>query len=145
MHQLCQSIFQLIPRQHIFVCTHNHGVLGSCDVITDKQLFIKLFTRTQAAEFDGDITIEFSGLRPGEKLYEELLIGDNVAATQHPMIMRANEDMLSWDELKDRLTQLMHAVHQDDYVQVRQILCNTVSGYSPEGEIVDWVYQQSRS
>lgn len=48
----------------------------------------------------GDIAIEFSGLRPGEKLYEELLIGDNVNPTDHPMIMRANEEHLSWEAFK---------------------------------------------
>jgi FlaA1/EpsC-like NDP-sugar epimerase len=92
----------------------------------------------------GDIAIEFTGLRPGEKLYEELLIGDNVVATQHPMIMSANEDHLSWDVLKDKLTQLLAAVDQDDYARVRQLLRDTVSGYSPDGEIVDWIYQQRR-
>lgn len=92
----------------------------------------------------GDIAIEFTGLRPGEKLYEELLIGDNVVATQHPMIMSANEDYLAWDVLKDKLTELLTAVEQDDYTRVRQLLRETVSGYSPEGEIVDWIYQQRR-
>ncbi len=92
----------------------------------------------------GDISIEFTGLRPGEKLYEELLIGDNVVATQHPMIMSANEDHLSWDVLKGKLTELLAAVDEDDYTRVRQLLRETVSGYSPEGEIVDWIYQQRR-
>lgn len=92
----------------------------------------------------GDIAIEFSGLRPGEKLYEELLIGDNVVATQHPMIMSANEDHLPWDVLKDKLTQLLAAVDADDYNRVRQLLRDTVSGYAPDGEIVDWIYQQRR-
>lgn len=92
----------------------------------------------------GDIAIEFTGLRPGEKLYEELLIGDNVAATQHPMIMTANEDHLSWDALKVKLTELLAAVDQDDYARVRQLLRDTVSGYTPDGEIVDWIYQQRR-
>ncbi len=92
----------------------------------------------------GDIAIEFSGLRPGEKLYEELLIGDNVVATQHPMIMSANEDYLSWDVLKDKLAELLTAVEQDDYTRVRQLLRETVSGYTPDGEIVDWIYQQRR-
>lgn len=92
----------------------------------------------------GDITIEFSGLRPGEKLYEELLIGDNVVGTPHPMIMSANEDYLSWDVLKGKLTELLAAVDQDDYKRVRQLLRDTVSGYSPDGEIVDWIYQQRR-
>ncbi|CAM3883939.1 polysaccharide biosynthesis protein [Pseudomonas wadenswilerensis] len=92
----------------------------------------------------GDIAIEFSGLRPGEKLYEELLIGDNVVATQHPMIMSANEDYLVWDVLKERLTEILAAVEADDYGRVRQLLRETVSGYAPDGEIVDWIYQQQR-
>ena len=92
----------------------------------------------------GDISIEFTGLRPGEKLYEELLIGDNVAATPHPMIMTANEDHLPWDLLKARLTELLAALDRDDYSRVRQLLRETVSGYAPDGEIVDWIYQQRR-
>jgi FlaA1/EpsC-like NDP-sugar epimerase len=92
----------------------------------------------------GDIAIEYTGLRPGEKLYEELLIGDNVSATEHPMIMRANEEHLDWDVLKDRLAKLLKAVDNDDYPQVRQLLCEVVSGYVPEGEIVDLIYQQRR-
>lgn len=92
----------------------------------------------------GDISIEFTGLRPGEKLYEELLIGDNVAATPHPMIMTANEDHLPWEVLKARLGDLLAAVELDDYARVRQLLRETVSGYTPDGEIVDWIYQQRR-
>jgi UDP-N-acetylglucosamine 4,6-dehydratase len=90
----------------------------------------------------GDIAIEFSGLRPGEKLYEELLIGDDVIATEHPMIMRANEDHLSWDDFKVVLSELLQAVEQDDYDRVRKLLRQTVSGYAPEGEIVDWIHQR---
>jgi FlaA1/EpsC-like NDP-sugar epimerase len=92
----------------------------------------------------GDISIEFTGLRPGEKLYEELLIGDNVVSTEHPMIMSAQEDYLSWEVLKVRLSQLLTAVEDDDYTAVRQQLRETVSGYSPDGEIVDWIYQERR-
>ncbi|WP_426140814.1 polysaccharide biosynthesis protein [Pseudomonas sp. DWP3-1-2] len=93
----------------------------------------------------GDISIEFTGLRPGEKLYEELLIGDNVVSTEHPMIMSAHEDYLSWDVLKVRLSRLLAAVEEDDYTTVRQLLRETVNGYSPDGEIVDWIYQERRS
>jgi FlaA1/EpsC-like NDP-sugar epimerase len=92
----------------------------------------------------GDIAVEFTGLRPGEKLYEELLIGDNVVATSHPMIMSANEDHLPWDVLKARLAELLVAIEHDDYARVRQLLRDTVSGYAPDGEIVDWIYQQRR-
>ncbi|MEA5669839.1 nucleoside-diphosphate sugar epimerase/dehydratase [Pseudomonas sp. MH2] len=93
----------------------------------------------------GDIAVEFTGLRPGEKLYEELLIGDNVVSTQHPMIMSAHEDYLAWDVLKQRLSMLVASVDSDDFLSVRQLLRETVSGYTPDGEIVDWVYQQRRS
>ena len=92
----------------------------------------------------GDIAIEYTGLRPGEKLYEELLIGDNVSPTEHPMIMRASEEHFSWDVLKGLLGRLLEAVEKDDYPQVRLLLREAVSGYVPEGEIVDWVYQQRR-
>lgn len=92
----------------------------------------------------GDIGIEFTGLRPGEKLYEELLIGEDVKPTEHPMIMRAEEDMLPWEELKARLQALLAAVSEDDYARVRVLLRETVHGYVPEGEIVDWIHLRNR-
>ena len=92
----------------------------------------------------GDIAVEFTGLRPGEKLYEELLIGDNVSPTEHPMIMRADEEYVTWDALRGVLKKLLKAVEQDDYPQVRVLLREVVSGYVPEGEIVDLIYQQRR-
>jgi FlaA1/EpsC-like NDP-sugar epimerase len=93
----------------------------------------------------GDIEIEFTGLRVGEKLFEELLIGDNVEGTGHPMIMCASEDFIPWDVLKGQLSELLNALDADDYDHVRQILCATVSGYAPQGEIVDWLHMQRRS
>lgn len=102
-----------------------------------------LSVRSESNPF-GDIAIEFTGLRPGEKLYEELLIGDTVEATRHPMIMSTTEDYLSWDLLKDKLSDLLAAVDGGDYPRVRQLLRELVSGYTPEGEIVDWIYQQRR-
>ncbi len=83
-------------------------------------------------------------MRPGEKLFEELLIGDDVSPTVHPMIMVANEDYVSWDLLRDRLGVLLNAVAVDDFARIRQLLRELVNGYAPSGEIVDWIYQQQQ-
>lgn len=112
--------------------------------LAEKMIHLSGLSVRSEKNVHGDISIEFTGLRPGEKLYEELLIGDNVVATQHPMIMSANEDHLDWDVLKGKLSELLQAVEKDDYARVRQLLRDTVSGYTPDGEIVDWIYQQRR-
>lgn len=90
----------------------------------------------------GDIAIEYSGLRPGEKLYEELLIGDNVSATEHPMIRRADEQHMSWEALSELLDQLLAAVADEDCARIRTLLCQAVPEYRSECEIVDWIYSQ---
>lgn len=90
----------------------------------------------------GDIAIEYSGLRPGEKLYEELLIGDNVSATEHPMIRRADEQHMSWEALSELLDQLLAAVADEDCARIRTLLCQAVPEYRSECEIVDWIYRQ---
>ncbi len=112
--------------------------------LAEKMIHLSGLSIRSEKNLQGDISIEFTGLRPGEKLYEELLIGDNVEATEHPMIMRANEDHLPWDALKIRLGELLKAIDHDDYSRVRQLLRETVSGYTPDGDIVDWIYQQRR-
>lgn len=89
---------------------------------------------------DGDIAIEFSGLRPGEKLYEELLIGDNPLPTSHPRIMTAHEDFLPWPELQSKLVHLNAALHVNNVPQMRAILKDLVPGYKPEGEVADFVW-----
>jgi UDP-N-acetylglucosamine 4,6-dehydratase len=110
--------------------------------LAEKMILLSGLSLRSEANPHGDIAVEFSGLRPGEKLYEELLIGDDVTATEHPMIMRANEAHLPWAEFKLALEDLLAAVAQDDYVRVRQLLRETVSGYAPEGEIVDWIHSR---
>ena len=112
--------------------------------LAEKMIHLSGLSVRSEKNLHGDIEIEFTGLRPGEKLYEELLIGDNVVSTQHPMIMSASEDMLSWEELKQKIAQLLEALEQDDYARVRQLLRETVSGYTPEGDIVDWIHQHRR-
>ncbi|OLQ76091.1 nucleoside-diphosphate sugar epimerase [Photobacterium proteolyticum] len=91
-------------------------------------------------ENDGGIEIKFTGLRPGEKLYEELLIGENVTGTEHPKIMTAIEDMLSWDEMEYVIKQLDECCHNFDIKCIREILIATPTGYSPKGDIKDFLY-----
>ncbi|WP_043201083.1 polysaccharide biosynthesis protein [Pseudomonas putida] len=112
--------------------------------LAEKMIHLSGFSIRSERNPLGDIAINFTGLRPGEKLYEELLIGDNVIATRHPMIMSANEDYLTWEVLKQRLDALRAATAADDFATVRQLLRDTVSGYVPGGEIVDWLYQRRR-
>jgi len=94
---------------------------------------------------EGDIEIIFTGLRPGEKLYEELLIGDNVSTTEHKQILRAEEDYIAPEELEICLDSLKEAEKKGDVLALRDILKDTVSGYTPEKQIVDVVYQQRKN
>lgn len=94
---------------------------------------------------DGDIEIEISGLRPGEKLYEELLIGDNPKLTSHPKIMKAHEDFIFWDDLQKHLESLEIALNSNDVEVIRMIMKNLVSGYIPNKEIVDWVHLEHQA
>lgn len=78
---------------------------------------------------DGDIEIAFIGLRPGEKLHEELLIGSNPSATTHPRIMKAKEDFIAWPELQDHLRQLQRAAADENVQAIRQVLRICVAGF----------------
>jgi len=89
---------------------------------------------------DGDIELAVTGLRPGEKLYEELLIGDNPKPTQHPRIMKAHEQFLSWIDLEQKLNALSIAMSVNDVPVIRGMLQELVSGYQPSGEVVDGVH-----
>lgn len=94
---------------------------------------------------DGDIEIEITGLRPGEKLYEELLIGDNPKPTSHAQIMKAHESFLLWPILEDKLNALRIALDLNDVRVLRTILEDLVSGYKPDSQIVDWVYMEQEA
>ena len=91
---------------------------------------------------DGDIEIVITGLKPGEKLYEELLIGENVSTTEHKQILRAEEDFLAADELEIYLEAIEEASNRGDVRSLLDILQKVVSGFKPEEEIVDVVYRQ---
>ena len=90
----------------------------------------------------GDIEIAYTGLRPGEKLYEELLIGgDNVTKTAHSRIMTAEEEYLPFEQLSNVLVELEQACKKADYMAIRQILLSAPTGFQPTTEIVDVLYQ----
>jgi FlaA1/EpsC-like NDP-sugar epimerase len=89
---------------------------------------------------NGDIEIQITGLRPGEKLFEELLIGDNPLPSTHPRIMTARDPFLPLAELMPRLEALTIAMETGNVVKVRNKLQALVPGYQPEGEVVDWVH-----
>jgi FlaA1/EpsC-like NDP-sugar epimerase len=94
---------------------------------------------------DGDIEIRFTGLRPAEKLYEELLIGNNVSGTGHPMIMRAMEHSLPWEQVQQLLNDLLIAMGQFDVRTACELLQRAVDEYRPTGEIVDGVWCRRES
>ncbi|MFT6217816.1 MAG: FlaA1/EpsC-like NDP-sugar epimerase [Cycloclasticus pugetii] len=85
----------------------------------------------------GDIEIKFTGLRPGEKLYEELLIGNDVKNTDHEKIMRANESMIPWEELNGLIRRLQQAINDNDDVEIRAVLSEAVVGYKPQCAIAN--------
>jgi FlaA1/EpsC-like NDP-sugar epimerase len=91
----------------------------------------------------GDIEIRVTGLRPGEKLYEELLIGDNPLPTHHARIMKAHEDFLPWEQLQPKLQALNQALDINDVPQIRALLKDLVPGYQPDGGVVDWVWMEN--
>jgi len=86
---------------------------------------------------EGDIEIVYTGLRPGEKLYEELLIGDKVSETEHQKIMRAEEMTLPWDELSVTLSELAEVNRKGDCKQVRKILIEMIDGFEPQCDVED--------
>jgi FlaA1/EpsC-like NDP-sugar epimerase len=90
----------------------------------------------------GDIEIKITGLRPGEKLYEELLIGDNPEVTIHPRIMKSNEDLIPYDNLERELKKLQEFIDQRDFNGIESFLVKFVSGYQANFSCVDWVYIQ---
>lgn len=94
---------------------------------------------------EGDIEIEITGLRPGEKLYEELLIGDNPKPTTHSRIMKAHEEFMPWHVLSDKLKALEMALKVNDVSVIRLMLQQLVTGYTPSDDIVDWVYLEQEA
>jgi len=94
---------------------------------------------------EGDIEIEIVGLREGEKLYEELLIGNNPLPTTHPKIMKAHEEFIPWDVLQTKLQNLYIAAQNYDVKMCRLMMQELVEGYTPDEVIADHLYREQIS
>jgi FlaA1/EpsC-like NDP-sugar epimerase len=92
---------------------------------------------------DGDIEIEVIGLRPGEKLYEELLIGESPVITNHPRIMKAHEAFLTWPNLEREFDVLASGMDKGDVHFVRTKLTQIVNEFTPDDDVVDWVHLEA--
>jgi len=93
---------------------------------------------------EGDIEIAYTGLRPAEKLFEELLIGNNVSGTEHPMIMRATEHCLPWHMVVQMLDELLQAIDSFDCNRARELLMQAVVEYRPKDDVQDLVWTRQR-
>jgi len=92
----------------------------------------------------GDIAIKVIGLRPGEKLFEELIIGNDTQKTKHTRIMKAIEGYLPWGELTPWLSKLKAAVDNSDVLMIRTLFENLIAEYIPEKKVVDWIYNEQQ-
>jgi FlaA1/EpsC-like NDP-sugar epimerase len=91
---------------------------------------------------EGDIEIEYVGLRPGEKLYEELLVGEETSNTENPLILRAKEEMIEWDLLKPMLEELIELSNKNDQLKIRELLLKIVPEFKPQSKLVDLLYKK---
>jgi FlaA1/EpsC-like NDP-sugar epimerase len=112
--------------------------------LAERMIELSGFSLKDESNPDGDIAIELVGLRPGEKLYEELLIGDNPMPTQHPRIMKAQETYLPWYQLQSELIKLEQSLNSADAPAIYQQLQKLVTGFVPDSSIVDLFNQKNK-
>jgi FlaA1/EpsC-like NDP-sugar epimerase len=105
-----------------------------------RMILLTGMTIREASNPEGDIEIIYTGLRPGEKLYEELLVGANVSGTEHPRILRAVETFIPFNKFKDRFGRLSAAVEGRDCVSARRALLDLVDNYKPTDAIDDLIW-----
>jgi FlaA1/EpsC-like NDP-sugar epimerase len=111
--------------------------------LAKKMIYLSGLEVKDKANPNGDIEIKYTGLRPGEKLYEELLIGGNVSKTDNPMIMRAQEDMLNWNELKIILDGLEIATIDCSPDKIRELLTKAIPEFKPQCGITDILHRKN--
>ena len=87
---------------------------------------------------EGDIEIKYTGLRPGEKLYEELLVGDNITETENKLIFSASEEMIDWDDLKPMLNELEQVSIDAKHDKIRKVLKQIVPQFQPQSDVIDF-------
>jgi FlaA1/EpsC-like NDP-sugar epimerase len=114
------------------------------DDLARRMIELSGFTVRDEAHPEGDIEIRYTGLRPAEKLFEELLIGKNVSGTDHPMILRAFEHNLPWETVQVILSDLMIILRRGDCVALRELLGRVVREYQPASELADLVHRERR-
>ncbi len=112
------------------------------DELARRMIGLMGLTVRDEANPDGDIEVRYSGLRPAEKLYEELLIGNNVTGTDHPMIMRAMEHSPTWAEVQEMVEELRVAINRFDCKRVLEVLERGVREYARAPQIFDLVWSQ---
>lgn len=107
-----------------------------------KMIHLSGFQVKEDSNKSGDIEILYTGLRPGEKLYEELLIEENASPTEHQKIFKSKENFLSWGELSLLVESLRHNFNAENFQQVRSLLLNDAISYTPRDDISDWLYSE---
>ena len=110
--------------------------------LAEKMIRLSGFSVMNESNPEGDIEITYTGLRPGEKLFEELLIGNDATRTANPLIMRAEEQMLHWADLKPLLDRLKNAIENSNQENLREILLQIVPEFSPKSEITDILHRK---
>lgn len=110
--------------------------------LAKKMIHLSGLTVKNESNPGGDIEITYTGLRPGEKLFEELLIGENVEGTEHKRIMKAREISMDWDDLQALLAKLKDAMIEADIAQVRELLLSAPLGFYPSSDIADCLWVQ---
>jgi FlaA1/EpsC-like NDP-sugar epimerase len=118
------------------------GQLVKIDELARRMINLMGFSVRDEAHPDGDIEIRYTGLRPSEKLYEELSIGNNFTGTEHPMVMRAIEHSPTWDEVSALLSEMNVALEKGDCGTVIAILERAVSEYKKPNAIHDLVWRR---